>query len=92
MGVSVALEPWTALIGVGVFVPLVLSTRHVSLGSVAGTTAVALAFVAMALADWNPVAYLWFAVVTGAIITFAHRDNVRRLLRGTERRLGERTK
>jgi glycerol-3-phosphate acyltransferase PlsY len=34
--------------------------------------------------------YTWYAVIGGAIIIWQHRDNIQRLMQGTERRLGSR--
>jgi glycerol-3-phosphate acyltransferase PlsY len=60
-------------------------TRYVSLGSVAG--GVALAVVAFALRGPDPVAVA--AALTAALVAFRHRANLRRILGGTERRMGQ---
>ena len=36
-----------------------------------------------------PVAYAVYGLIAGSTIVAAHRDNIRRVLRGTERRIGE---
>ena len=90
VGVSLVLEPWIGLVGLAVFAPVVLITRYVSLGSIGGVVAIAATFVVTAALDEQPIAYLGFAIATGPLILFMHRDNVRRLLAGEERRLGER--
>ncbi len=56
-----------------------------SLGSVAG--GVALAGLALALRGPDPVAIA--AVFTAALVVFRHRSNLRRILGGTERRVGQ---
>ena len=89
-GVSLVLEPWVGLLALAVFVLVVLVTRYVSLGSICSALAIAFTFAATALIDMHPMPYLGFAVATGSLVIFMHRDNVRRLLSGTERRLGER--
>jgi glycerol-3-phosphate acyltransferase PlsY len=89
MGASGGLEPWVVLIGVSLFVPVVATTRYISLGSLAGVLAVAVSFAVMAAANTHPAAYLGY-VGPGALLVFwMHRDNIRRLLKGTERRLGK---
>ena len=90
-GTALALDPWTVLIGVGVFIPLVALTRYMSLGSVAAVLAVVATFGVRTAALGAPSAYAWYAAGCGALIVAAHRDNIARLLRGTERRFGERT-
>ena len=37
----------------------------------------------------EPVEHLAYALAVATIIVYSHRPNIRRLLRGTERRLGE---
>jgi len=37
----------------------------------------------------QPAAHLGFGLVAAPLIFFQHRDNIQRLLAGTERRLGE---
>ncbi len=87
-GTAATLDPWMALVGLAVFLPTVGITRFVSLGSVLCVIGVVLAFGVRASLDQLPMAYLWYALGTGSLIVWMHRDNVRRLLAGTERRLG----
>ena len=44
--------------------------------------------VQVAITDYSSV-YLIYFVVSGSIIFWQHRDNIHRLLRGTERRIGD---
>ena len=86
---SATLDPWAGLVAVSVFVPLVLITRYVSLGSVCAVVAV-VAFFGMALAiGLDPLPYFMYALVGGTLILVMHRDNIRRLIQRTERRLGD---
>jgi glycerol-3-phosphate acyltransferase PlsY len=87
VGAFLALTPWATLVCVGVFVLIVTITRYVSLGSV----------VSMVLLP--PVAGLLFhaprpvvvaAAATAVLIVFKHVENLKRLARGEERRLGRR--
>jgi glycerol-3-phosphate acyltransferase PlsY len=68
---------------------LVLPTRHVSLMSVVGTPVSALVIAVAALAGWVPVAYAVYAAFAVAMIEYTHIPNIRRLLAGTEPRLGQ---
>jgi glycerol-3-phosphate acyltransferase PlsY len=69
-----------------VFLAVAATTRYVSLGSVAG--ALSLASAVLVLGSPTPVRVTAFLVV--ALVVWKHRGNLERILRGTERRLGER--
>ncbi len=85
-GVFGVLAPLATAIAGSVFLAVVLTTRLVSLGSIAATLALSPA------AWWTgaPTPVLAAAAGTGALILFRHRGNLRRLAAGTERRMGER--
>jgi glycerol-3-phosphate acyltransferase PlsY len=83
-GAFAPLAPLPALGALAVFALAALATRFVSLGSVAG--GVVLALLALALRGPDPVAIS--AVCTAALVVFRHRSNLRRILGGTERRVG----
>ena len=89
LGGLLAIAP--AIAGAGLFVGLaaIAATRYVSLGSIAGTSVAALALIYWTLSSGQPLAYVAFALVVGGFVVVAHRDNIDRLLHGTERRLGE---
>ena len=85
-GVFLVLAPLAAAGAALVFVTVVWWSRFVSLGSLCAMVALPpLAVVTQAPAD--VVGGAWAAV---ALVAFRHRSNVRRLLTGTERRLGQR--
>jgi glycerol-3-phosphate acyltransferase PlsY len=68
------------------FLVTVWTTRYVSLGSIAATVALP----PMAWVFGAPAAVVGAAAGTGCLIVFRHRANLRRLLAGTERRMGVR--
>jgi glycerol-3-phosphate acyltransferase PlsY len=85
-GVFAVLAPVAAAIAAAVFLATVWATRLVSLGSVAAT-------VTLPSAAWlagSPSAVVIAAIGGAALILFRHRANLRRIARGTERRMGER--
>lgn len=90
VGAAAALLPWAGIAGIAAFAPAVLLTRYVSLGSLMGVAAAMGAFIVAAIAFGQPLPHLWFALVCGPLIIAMHRDNIVRLLRGEERRLGAR--
>ena len=89
VGAASALLPWAGIAGI-VFVPVVLLTRYVSLGSVVGVGAVFAGFVVAMVVYDLPTPHFVFALIIGPLIIGMHRDNIVRLLRGTERRIGQR--
>jgi len=85
LGAFAPLAPWAALGSLVVFGLVAAVTRLVSLGSVVG--ALAMAGVVLALRGPNPVALS--VALTAALVVFRHRSNLRRILGGTERRMGQ---
>jgi acyl phosphate:glycerol-3-phosphate acyltransferase len=92
MGATIVAAPITPilmLIAFAIGMLLVATTRYVSLGSVVGATLAALLMCWLALNTGDPAWAVW-GVLLGGFIVAAHRDNIERLLAGTERKLGER--
>jgi glycerol-3-phosphate acyltransferase PlsY len=85
-GVFAVLAPVAAAVAAAVFLATVWATRLVSLGSVVATVTLPSA----ALLAGSPRSVVIAAAGACALILFRHRDNLRRILRGTERRVGER--
>jgi glycerol-3-phosphate acyltransferase PlsY len=86
-GGLVALCPVAALFGGEVLIIGAGLTRFVSLGSLAGAVGSYAILVPLTILNNFPVEYLFYAVVGGVIIFIMHRDNIRRLMSGKERRL-----
>lgn len=85
-GVFLALAPIASLSAIGVWGVVVAITRYVSLGSI-------LAGIALPVLIWltgKPVAFVWFSMILTVALVIKHRGNIKRLLAGTERRIGER--
>jgi glycerol-3-phosphate acyltransferase PlsY len=85
-GVFGVLTPLATAIAASLFLITVWTTRYVSLGSIAAT----LALPPIAWLSGEPPAIVVSAAGTGSLILFRHRANLRRLLQGTERRMGVR--
>lgn len=83
-GVFAGLAPIPAVAAISSFALVVAATRYVSLGSMVG--AVVLASVLQWQSPGSPLA--WLGTSIAAFVLFTHRDNIRRLLRGEERRIG----
>ena len=82
------MAPWVAVAGGALFLVVTLSSRILSLGSIVGTLAVALISLALTFVIGHHELYTLYAFVGGALIIWQHRDNIRRIVNGTERKLG----
>ncbi len=89
LGATAVAAPVLMLVALAVGLLLVGITRYVSLGSVVGTMVGAILLIAQGIMTSEP-AYVVWGVLVGGLIVVAHRDNIRRLMTGTERKLGER--
>jgi len=89
LGATIVAAPTLILIAFAISAVIVAVTRYVSLGSVIGATLSALLLCWLALTTGQPAWAVW-GVLVGGFIVVAHKDNIQRLLAGTERKLGER--
>ena len=85
-GVFAVIAPFALAIACAVFVVSVWATRYISVGSLAGTIALA----GITAAADGPVVVPLGAAASAAVIFHRHRANVWRLWAGTERRVGQR--
>lgn len=79
------------LIAFFVFLLVVGLSRYVSLGSILAALTMLLAmipFVVLDVGSFGHFAYIVFGLVVVPIVIFRHRDNIRRLLSGTESKIG----
>ena len=83
-GVFAVLAPLATLIAILVFVATIAATRFISAGSIAGALALPVAAAVGNLP--NPV--VAGTLLAAVIVLIRHRDNVSRLMAGTERRIG----
>lgn len=80
------------LIGICVFIfalLVMLITRYVSVGSIAAAVAFP---VAVAIWHHDNIPYLIFAVALGLLAILRHKENIKRLIKGTESKLGAKKK
>jgi glycerol-3-phosphate acyltransferase PlsY len=83
-GVFSMLAPIATAIAIAVFVATVFVTRFISAGSIAGAVALPVAAAAGNVA--GPV--VAGAIASAVLVIHRHRDNLARLVAGTERRIG----
>jgi glycerol-3-phosphate acyltransferase PlsY len=92
LGVVLGVWPyftWAGLIALGLWIAVTLTSRYVSLGSITAAVAFLPAFAAI---NWPATPALWpmglFAGLMAVLILVRHRGNIRRLLNGTENKIG----
>jgi len=88
-GVFLALAPWAVLAAFVVWSVAAAATRYVSVASIGA--ALALPVLVALTPHRGGSALLWFTVALALLVIWAHRSNVRRLVRGEESRIGKST-
>ncbi len=89
IGVLLVLVPIPSLIaGVGAIL-LIFLTKYVSLGSLVftGLTPIFILFF-----DRYPLSYVYIALIFALLSFWQHRSNIKRIIQGTENKLGEKSK
>ena len=89
LGALFIMAPVWGLAALGFGLVVVLAFRYVSLGSILGTAAAMVMVLLAALQGHEPWAYFAYAAIAGPLIWVQHHDNIARLLKGTERRIGD---
>ncbi len=86
LGVALVLDWRVALIAFGIWIALTAAFRYISLASILAVAST----VVLGLAFHSASASIVFFIVTSALTVARHHQNIRRLLTGTERKLGQR--
>lgn len=86
-GAMFAMLPEVMLLSTLVGTPTVLLSRYMSLGSVLGTLVVPTVTLILVVFFDRPWPYLLYAIIASALILRTHKDNIERLISGTERRI-----
>ncbi len=87
-----ALYPPAAIFGGQIFIIGAGLTKFASLGSIAGAVGTYAILVPLTIMNGFPIEYLAYALIGTIIIIVMHRGNIRRLMSGKERKLGEKAK
>ena len=88
-GGLMALCPPAALIGGEVLLLSAGITRFASFGSILGVVTAYVILVPLTVIYHFPLAYLAYALIGSITIIVMHKDNITRLISGTERKIGE---
>jgi glycerol-3-phosphate acyltransferase PlsY len=89
LGGLIALCPIAAVVGGEIIIISAGLTQYVSLASIAGVVGAYAILVPLTIMNGFPLEYLLYALIGAVIIIVMHRDNIMRLVRGKERKLGE---
>jgi glycerol-3-phosphate acyltransferase PlsY len=84
IGVYLALAPKALLLTFGICLILVAGTRYVSLGSLTGAVVLP---IFLLLVGPRSLPLVILTVLIGALVIWRHRENIKRLLRGTESKI-----
>ncbi len=84
IGVLLALSGWVTLIVLACFLAVVYFTRYVSLGSIISMLILPLIFPVLGFS----LPYALFGLATALLVIVRHHENIGRLLKGTESKLG----
>jgi len=90
-GGLIALCPIAGVFGAEILVISVGFTRFVSFGSIVGAIGTYAVLIPLTLFNGFPIIVLLYSLIGAVIILVMHRDNIIRLLRGKERKLGEKS-
>ena len=88
LGALAALNPLALAIVVPVAGLTLMATKYMSATSIVGCTTGAIVFVAFAATGIHPWALAVAAVLGSSLIVLLHHDNIRRLMAGTEPKVG----
>ncbi|MEJ2211422.1 MAG: glycerol-3-phosphate acyltransferase, partial [Anaerolineae bacterium] len=81
---------WPAALAlIGLLLAVILITRYASVGSLVVALSMPLVIAGLAVAGKLTMTYVAYGLLAAAIVIYAHRPNIQRLLAGNERRVGE---
>lgn len=88
LGALLFLSPVSGLVVIVVGIILIAFTRYVSLASIVGSILGIAMMLVMVVFSTQPFEHLLYAVVVSLLILFMHKENMQRLIKGTERKIG----
>ena len=85
------LSPVAGLIATLIGLSLIALTRYMSVGSIFAASLGSLALIVLALTGIfeTPQVYGWYGIIGGTLIVARHKENIQRLVNGTERKIGQ---
>ena len=90
LGALVMISPLVMVITTLIGIAVIARSHYVSLGSVLGSGTVPITMLIVVVLLGQPFPHFLFGLLGAAFVIASHRDNIHRLLHGTERKLGQR--
>lgn len=88
-GCMLPITPLAVILGILLGVAIIAITRYASLGSIIGVATAGVLAVVGAVLGMNAAVSAFTVCFCAAIVIALHKDNIQRLLAGTERKLGQ---
>ena len=88
VGIFAVCSPIAIIIGLTVFAMITAITKYVSLASVVATVVVVVTSLIFRISDAPILPQFIMIFIMGFIVIFKHKDNIKRLLNGTENKIG----
>jgi glycerol-3-phosphate acyltransferase PlsY len=88
-GSLLTMAPFAGVAAALAFLIITLLSRYVSLGSITGVIIGGFTLLGLGLVGIYSSTYVLYILFGGAIIIWQHRDNIKRIRQGSERRLGQ---
>ena len=92
MGGLTALCPWAAIFAVAALIVVVSATKYMSLGSMVAVVGAYVIMIPLTLFAGYPAEDMAFVLVGTILVLLDHSDNIVRLVKGTERKVGQKEK
>lgn len=87
LGIFLAVAPLPVTICLGLGIALIAVTGYVSLASITGSTLLPILIFALSPADARPWPVIILSLVLGVFVIYKHRENIKRLMNGTENKI-----
>ncbi len=87
LGAMLAISPIVGLVGLAAGALIIARSRIASLGSLVGAALALLFIAALFFTRLQPLLPVIYCLLAAMILVFTHRDNIQRLLAGTERKI-----
>ena len=88
-GSLLILSPITGIISGIIGIPIIIMYKFISLGSIIGATSGCISMMLLSINRYHSFEYLWYALLGNIIVVYKHKENIQRLLEGTERKIGK---
>ncbi len=92
LGVLIGLDWRVGLVAFGIWLVVIFATRFISLASIIGAASASVLYPAFVTGDDYSPALQVCVIALGLLVIIRHEPNIRRLLAGTESRIGQKAK